>query len=194
VPSGVYAAGGVEERFTCAPGPAGWRLTASRSDGASFDVTVDRAGRPVRVELRAGSHVVRGGLVGRDRLGWVRDGVEASAVAVGFAGDGVGWWAVAGRALLPVLRTGTPLRRRVVRVSGPSLAALTVEERWELLGVQVHEGLPVAALRVTDLGTGEAVSLHLAGDVVVAGDGVELLSLETPPSLDVLPVSDAGAG
>jgi hypothetical protein len=72
-------------------------------------------------------------------------------------------------------------------VSGTSLSALTVLWRWRRGATSSYETetepLPVTEYEITDLSTGEAESLYLAGDVAVAAPGVELTDLESPPNL-----------
>ncbi|HMA47156.1 MAG TPA: hypothetical protein VKP11_08160, partial [Frankiaceae bacterium] len=77
------------ERFSCAPGPGGWRYMGERSDSGSghptggVDLTLDGSGRQVRVEVRAGGWVLRGGVVG-PRGRWAR--LPGSAAWAGPAG------------------------------------------------------------------------------------------------------------
>lgn len=62
-----------EERFSCAPGPAGWRYVSKTyaPDGSTLgtvDLTLDSRSRPLRMELRSGGWQVRGS-GGRGGLG-----------------------------------------------------------------------------------------------------------------------------
>ena len=190
MPTGTYElAGGVVERFSCAPGPAGWRYVASASDGARIDLTVDGGGRQVRVELAAGGWTLRGGVAGPS-VSWVRHGagaeaMERSAEAAGFAGRSPAFWVAAVRRLR--LTAGARSRLRLVEVTGPALATRVVEQGWELAGVTSHATelgtLSVGRYRIADLETGEVAEVHVAGDVVLAAPGVELGSLDSPPSL-----------
>ena len=180
------------ERFSCAPGPAGWRYTASAhepSTGAArgrVDVTVDSRWRPVRVELRAGGWWLRGGHAGREVL-WVRGGDQAqehAAEALGFGGASPAFLISTGRALR--LDVGASASVALVAVTGDVLATRTVRQRWSLLEVAEHatdlRPLRVEKFEVADLDTGSVAEVHLAGDVVLAAPGVELLTLDGPPT------------
>ena len=190
MPTGTYElAGGVVERFSCAPGPAGWRYVAAASDGVRLDLTLDGGGRQVRVEVAAGGWTLRGGVAGPS-VAWFRHGVgsapaEQSAEAAGFAGRSPGFWIAAARRVR--LSPGARARLRVVEVTCPALATRVVEQGWELAGVASYATdtgpLPVGRYRVADLETGEVAEVHVAGDVVLAAPGVELGSLGSPPSL-----------
>lgn len=184
MPTGTYElADGVVERFSCAPGPSGWRYVGSSTAGG-VDVTLDGGGRQVRVSLSAGGRELRGGVAGPETV-WVRDGVERSAPAAGFAGASPAFLVAAVRLLR--LRPGSRARLRLVSVVGPALATRVVEQGWELVSVTSHRTetgpLPVGSYRVADLETGETGQVHVAGDVVLAAPGVELTGLESPPNV-----------
>ncbi len=177
MPRGTYElTDGVIERFSCAPGPAGWRYVGSSSDGNRVDVTLDGGGRQARVELAAGAV-------------WVRssgtEAAERSELAAGFAGDSPAFLVAATRLLR--LQPGSRARLRLVSVAGNALATRVVEQGWELVGVASHDTgsgpLPVGRYRVAHLETGEVGEVYVAGDVVLAAPGVELGSLDSPPSL-----------
>lgn len=190
MPAGTYLHldEGLEERFRCAPGPGGWRYTSTRSDGVRVDLVVDARWRQIRVEVVTPGWWVRGGVTGRE-LAWVRGGGETGAEhaerASGFLHDSPGFLVAVARSL--ELGEGAQTDVRLVRLSGPSLSALTALWRWRLAGTSAHATdagpLPVAEYEVTDLSTGEAESVHLAGDVVLAAPGIELTALESPPNL-----------
>jgi hypothetical protein len=173
VPRGTYVHldDKVEERFQCAPGVGGWRYVGERSDGLRTDLTVDSRWRQIRVQVGSGDLLIRGGLVGRDLL-WVRGGVEHSAKAAGFLGDSPGFLVAVARSLR--LDPGEYADVRLVRLTGPALAALTITQRWRYAEATEY---------VTDLATGETAAVHLAGDVVLAAPGIELTELESPPNL-----------
>ena len=189
MPTGTYElAGGAVESFSCAAGPAGWRYVGTGASGR-VDVTLDGAGRQVRVELAAGGWTLRGGVAGRE-VAWVRAGAgsepaERSAEAAGFAGASPAFLVAAVRLLR--LRPGSRARLRLVAVTGAALATRVVEQGWELVGVTSHPTetgpLPVGRYRVADLETGEVGEVHVAGDVVLAAPGVELARLESAPTL-----------
>lgn len=188
-----------EERFSCAPGPSGWRYTAQtfgidgNPDG-SIDLTLDSRSRPLRLELRRTGWQVRGGAL--DGLTWVRshsadtDGThtrEGSDRAHAFAGRSPAFLIATARLLR--LRPGGSARLRVVSLTDPVLAPHTFDQGWTLDAIESHATdngpLDVEHYRVADLATGEEGLVHLAGDVVLAAPGVELEQLETPPSKTV---------
>ncbi|WP_067487126.1 hypothetical protein [Actinomadura hibisca] len=179
---------GVAETFQCAPGPGGWRYVGERADGVRTDLVVDSRWRQIRVEIVAPAWWARGGVTG-PAVAWVRgagdDAAGHDAPAKGFLGESPGFLVAVARSL--DLAEGAQADVRLVRLSGPNLAALTVAERWRLADVTAHDTdsgpLPVERYEVADLATGEIRSVHLAGDVVVDAPGVELTDLESPPNL-----------
>ncbi|MFL6128835.1 MAG: hypothetical protein ACJ73E_07200 [Mycobacteriales bacterium] len=188
MPSGTYRLVSGDEAFSCAPGPSGWRYVSSWP-GGRLDLTVDGGGRQVRVELASGGWLLRGGVSGPSTV-WVRSGAgspaeERSAAAAGFAGSSPGLLLAACRLLR--LSPGSRSRLRLVLVSGEALATRVVEQGWELVGVTSHPTelgpLPVGRYRVADLDTGDMGEVHVAGDVVLAAPGVQLVELSSPPSL-----------
>ncbi|GAA1955812.1 hypothetical protein [Kitasatospora viridis] len=185
-----------EERFSCAPGPAGWRYVAKSyaPDGAvlgSVDLTLDSRSRPLRMELRAGGWQVRGGAV--DGVAWVRTdaadpggaaAVEGHDRAHGFAGDSPAFLIATARLL--DLAEGAAARVRLVSFSGAALAPRTFDQGWTFAGTEEHPTdsgpLRVERYLVADLETGEQHEVHLAGDVVLSAPGIELESLDSPPN------------
>ncbi|MFD0685320.1 hypothetical protein [Actinomadura fibrosa] len=190
MPTGVYVHldDGLQERFQCAPGPGGWRYVGQRSDGVRLDLVVDARWRQIRVELVTPQWWIRGGLTGPE-LAWVRaageTGEEHHERAVGFLGDSPAFLVAIARSL--ALDEGEQADVRLVRLTGPSLAALTATWRWRLASTSLHETdtepLPVSSYEVTDLSTGEVSMVHLAGDVVLDAPNIELTELESPPNL-----------
>lgn len=191
------------ERFSCAPGPAGWRYLGAVSDASGqrplggVDVTVDARWRQVRVELSGGGWQLRGGVVG-DRCRWVRrpaTAEQAPTPASQPREDGQQAAAFVGRtpalivavARLPGLSTGETARLRLVEVSWPALAPMVVEQAWALLEVTEHATetapLPVERYEVSHLGTGHRATVHLAGDVVLDAPELELRELASPPNV-----------
>jgi len=201
VPTGRYLLvgpeGPVEERFSCAPGPVGWRYVGTRTEprdsaGAvtgSVDVTVDARWRPLRVEVCSGAHVVRAGLTAAG-LAWVRDGLEGAAAGAALAASSPALLVVRAH-LVALLAVGVSPVLRVLRLDGPALAPVDRAERWRLTEVVEHPTdlgpLPVQHWAVDDLMTGEQSHVHLAGDVVLAAEGpawaVTLEELDGPPNL-----------
>ncbi|WP_151774549.1 hypothetical protein [Streptomyces abyssomicinicus] len=183
-----------EEHFQCAPGPSGWRyvsqrLTPGGEHRGSVDVTLDDLGRPLRVELRAGGWQVRGAAL--DGVTWVRTdptgehAAEGNAPAHALTGASPAFLVATARLLRPH-RGDAPVRVRLVEFTDPVLAPLTVDRTWALTGSETHTTdsgpLVVDEYRVTDLGTGEQHTVHLAGDVVLAAPGIELDDLASPPT------------
>ncbi|MQA84012.1 MAG: hypothetical protein GEV03_05100 [Streptosporangiales bacterium] len=201
MPRGVYVhlEDGVREHFQCAPGPAGWRYVAELSvpdapDGAAgtagaIDLTVDSRWRQIRLVMRSGGWLARGGVAGHEVL-WLRareetgtETAEHAERAAGFVGRSPAFLVAVARML--ELEPGTGSDVRLVRLAEPALAALTVRERWVLAETTVHqtdiEPLRVERYEVADLATGEGRTIHLAGDVVLAAPGIELDDLDNPP-------------
>ena len=188
-----------EERFSCAPGPSGWRYTSQTfgTDGqpdGSVDLTLDALGRPLRLELRSGGWMIRAGLL--DGLSWVRshqddpeglDARDGNDRAHAFAGRSPALLIATARLLR--LTPGGSSRLRVVTFTDPVLAPRTFDQGWTLDGIESHPTdsgpLDVERYRVDDLATGDEGVVHLAGDVVLAAPGIELEQLETPPSRTV---------
>jgi hypothetical protein len=195
-----------EERFSCAPGPSGWRYVSQTFsvDGevdGSVDLTLDDRSRPLRLELRFNGWQVRGGLL--DGLSWVRshqDDPDGSVAREGqdrahaFTGRSPAFLVATARLL--GLSPGESSRVRVVALTDPVLAPRTFDQGWTLDGVETHGTdigpLVVERFRVADLATGEEGLVHLAGDVVLAAPGIELEQLETPPTRTVDPTGYAG--
>jgi hypothetical protein len=149
---------GAHEDFACGPIPDGWRYVS-----AALELTLDATGRQRRVEFRAGGRVLRGGVVGADTR-WVRDGVERSGPAAGFAGDSPALLLAATR-LVPA-EVGARVRLRLVLIAGAALATREVEQGWDRLGPDRY--------RMVALDTGESGEVRVAGDVVLSAPGVAL--------------------
>ncbi|MFK3735706.1 hypothetical protein ACI2LJ_36185 [Streptomyces sp. NPDC088090] len=183
-----------EEHFHCAPGPSGWRYVSQLTtpDGdhrGSVDLAVDELGRPIRLELHASSWQVRGAAL--DGVTWVRTdptgthATEGNVRAHAFTGTSPAFLIALTRLLR--LTPGAPETRvRLVALTDPVLAPLTVDQSWLLLGTETHPTdlgpLSVDAYQVSALDTGERHTVHIAGDVVLSAPGLELEDLDTPPS------------
>jgi hypothetical protein len=179
-----------------------------RESGRSVDLTLDGRGRPYRVEVASPDWVLRGGAAGTSLLWVRRPaaggptnssdptgppdptgpavpapgpvGFERSAVAHGFlAGSPAFWVALSRLVRLPV---GQGRRLRLVEVSWPALATRLLDLEWRHVEEVGHPAgaatLTVSRYDATPLDTGQVRTVHLAGEVVVAADGVELLELE----------------
>lgn len=191
-----------DERFSCAPGPAGWRYvsTTHTADGhqdGAVDLTLDALGRPVRLQLRAGGWQVRGALL--DGLSWVRSHDEdttgahltdGSARAHAFTGRSPAFLLAIARMLRAApngLNPGAATRLRLVALTHPVLAPRTIDQGWTYEGSEAHATdngpLTVERFRVADLETGEESVVHMAGDVLLAAPGIELEELDGPPNL-----------
>jgi hypothetical protein len=125
VPRGLYSLRDQDgtvvayERFSCAPGPVGWRYNAQvlapdgRTPTGLVDVTTDASGLQIRVEVRVGGWVVRGGVADGETV-WARTGAsgedagEGTAPAAGFTGRSPGFLVAVAR--LMGLRAGTSSR------------------------------------------------------------------------------------
>lgn len=175
------------ERFTCASGPAGWRYSAAQLDRVGtpvgkVDLVVARGGVVARLELESGERRVRAGVVG-DEVVWSRDGREAGTPAVAVAGESPGLLVATARLL--ALEPDAPRRLGLLRIAGPALAGLAVEEGWVMTGVVPHDGVDVERFEVADLASGDRKVVHLVGDVVVGVEGerpVDLLELDGAPT------------
>jgi hypothetical protein len=189
VPSGVYRfADGRAERFSTVMAPAGWSYVGDNDDGSRVELTVDSRWRPVRCEVSTPRWRVRGGSLGR-QLMWVRSGVdggsaaEDAAEAAGFLAESPAFLVVLPRLLSLPLKGSAWVR--MVTLWQPLLAPLVVERGWTLEAVDDHETpsgpLVVERYRVDDRATGDHVTIHLAGDVVLDGPDVELEDLDGSP-------------
>jgi hypothetical protein len=183
------------ERFSCAPGPVGWRYNAhvlapdGRTPTGVVDVTTDASGLQIRVEVRAGGWVVRGGVADGETV-WVRtaasgeDAGQDTAPAAGFTGRSPGFLVAVARLLR--LHAGASSPVRLIALTEPALAPVPVEVAWSLTTVEEHPTqvgqLPVERYQTTDLANGQRAAVQLAGDVVLAATGVELDALDTPPT------------
>lgn len=183
------------EHFHCATGPSGWRyvsqITSPSGDHAgSVDLTLDALGRPVRMELHAGSWQVRGAAL--EGVTWVRTdptgehAQEGNAAAHSFTGASPAFLVATARLLRPA--AGAPaVRTRLVAFAPPVLAPRTLDQSWAMVASETHGTdngpLIVENYQVGELDTGERHEVHLAGDVVLAAPGTELEDLESPPSV-----------
>lgn len=183
------------EAFSCAPGPQGWRYVGDVADPdgvpmGRVDVTVDALWRQLRVEVRAGSWVVRGGTTGTEvvfvRLpaGELAPGEEQQAAAVAFTGRSPAFAVTTSRLL--ALDPMEKRRLRLLEVTEPSAGTRVVEQGWALVDVTEHdtetEPLVVRRYEVADLATGDRQVWSIAGDVVLEGPQVALVDLESPPN------------
>lgn len=183
-----------EEHFQCASGPSGWRYfsqitSPSGAHAGSVDLTLDELGRPIRLQLHASAWQVRGAAL--NGVTWVRTdptgqhAQEGNADAHSFTGASPAFLIATARLLRPA--AGDPATRvRLVAFEPPVLAPRTLDQSWAMLNTETHATdngpLVVENYQVSEVATGQATPVHLAGDVVLAAPGVELEELESPPS------------
>ena len=163
------------ERFSCAPGPLGWRYAATREDTVTgrrlgtVDLIVDTGGAALRLEVVRGPWVLRGGVVG-GRVLWRRGEEEHEDDAAGFAGTSPGLLVAAA-----LLARGEELRVALAEVDDAALGVRVVRRQWRPLGERTGSaGAPERGWLVADLDTGEGGEVWLAGDVVVEAPGCRL--------------------
>ncbi len=162
---GTYLLGDVEERFSCGPGPQGWRYTSRTSHDDTLDLTTDTHGAVRRMVAEFDGWEVRGGAVGDDVL-WVRGEQEHSAVAAGFTGDSPAFDLAVSRMLS--LEIGATTQLTLVELTGPVGAARTVLHGWART-TDPEDG--VQRFEVADLATAERWVVHVAEQVVVSREG-----------------------
>jgi len=191
MPRGVYVIAttdglGVREEFSCAPGPSGWRYVSSRSDGVGIDLTLQADGRPYRLEIRCGPETLRGGVAG-PTLMWSTALGAYETPAAAFVAPSPAFLVATARLLNGGRAMAGPLTLTLAEVTLPSLAVLTVRQRWYPAGHEEHETdlgpLQVQAWQVENPDTGSRQMVHLAGDVVVVADDITLVDLDGPPHL-----------
>lgn len=180
------------ERFSCAPGPEGWRYSAEIRSAehdaltGSVDVVVDASWRQLVVTLASGAVSLRGGVAG-DEAVWARTGPsevgDEAELAAGFVGVTAGLLVAVARHL--ALADGERASVALVRLSD-DLVAAPVEQDWTLTGVTTYptdlRPLEVERFDVHDRTRGDRWVLHLAGDVVLDAPGLALDALESPPT------------
>lgn len=173
-----------EESFRCAPGPIGWRYFAEISTSVpephreTVDLVVDSDWRPVRVRIDTGSHDL---LVSAsdDRLRGARDDEPLDLAW----NDDVDY-------LSPCFNVATANRLgRTADVEVVFFEPVTIEprtepQRYELLGEGTVD-TPVGTFtanqwRYTNLRTGFTRPVWIAGEVVVAYEGVFELNTYDP--------------
>ena len=136
----------------------------------------------IRVEVGAGGWVFRGGVAYGETV-WVRTRAsgEDTAPAAGFTGRSPAFL-VAVAHLLGLHAEGSSSVRLVALIE-PALAPVPVEVARSLTTVEEYPTevcpLPVERYETVDLASGQRATVHLAGDVVLAGTGVELDALDS---------------
>ncbi len=195
---------GRAEAFSCAPGRAGWRYVSDR-----LDLACDTEFRPVRfVVTAADGSTLRGGGArlddGTPLLVWAHpDGSEAErqeqhVVAQVLLTSSPGSWVAAVKAVVRSGRRDLVITSLTVDLSGEGVRTVRQQHRCHLVATSTHptdaDPLRVQEWHLVERESGQRRTLHLAGDVLVAADGVpqpgqsvEVAELESPPTLDRTP-------
>ena len=134
----------------------------TRDDGVRVELVL-AGSRLLRLEVRSGGWLLRGGVVGDEAI-WRRGDEERTERAHGFLGSSP--------AFVVALAALGPGRRRLVMVADSALATRVVDQQW----TQPHPG----SWHVDDLATGERAAWTLDDDVVTGGPDVELATLTRP--------------
>jgi len=178
MPSGLYrlSDGAATEQFRCAPGPMGWRYFSTVQDArgtTNVDLSVDAAWRPVRVRIQTPEHHLllsaRGSILDDEQL------------AVSLAGSAVDF----GSPCFPLAtarRLGTSGEIDAVVIDDETLQLSNETQRFEA-GDEEEIATPVGrfiarAWRNIAPRPHFSRALWIAGDVVVAGDGLELAAYD----------------
>lgn len=178
MPSGLYRLpDGGTEQFRCAPGPVGWRYfsTVQRDGGTTnVDLSVDASWRPVRVRIQTPEHHVllsaRGSILDNEPLD-----VSLDAVAVDFPSPCF--------PLATARHLGDGGEIDAVSLDPETLRPSTERHRFEA-GDDDEEIMTPVGRFVARIWRHIAPRPHfsralwIAGDVVVAGDGVELAAYD----------------
>jgi hypothetical protein len=176
------------EEFRCAPGPAGWRYFSTietvlpEPHREVIDLVVDGDWRPVRLRIDTGSHQLHL-LVQEDRLVGRRDG---EAIDLPFdARTELDYLSPAFNAVT-ANRLGGGGEFAVVYLEPFTCDPVLERQRYDLLD-EVEVETPVGRFaargwRYTSLRTGWTATFSVAGDVVVAYEGLfELSEYEAGP-------------
>lgn len=195
MPRGTYVVAGRSERFSCAPGPAGWRYTSP-----VLDLVCDHRFRCLRVQATTAAGAwVRGGRSVLDDatpvLLWTGSGDpsrERRARADAVLAPSPGTLVALTRSVAPPGASRAGRAVAAVRFDEPAMGGLSVRLQVSRDGADEHEGLLAERWHVDDLDAGTRTEVHLAGDVVLwavrRGSpeedpwDVELADLDSPPS------------
>jgi hypothetical protein len=199
MPSGTYAVLGEDgrpvgtEAFRCAPGPIGWRYVSDIhiADPVEHDETVDVAvdddWRPVRAVVRTGDHEAWLEATG-DHLTGVRDG---EPVELPWGPDHHLDYYTPATNLITTRRLDGTTEIDVVYLDPITIEPSMARQRYELLGDEEVE-TPVGWFdavrwRFTALDSGWSGHLWVAGDVVVAYEGLFDLTAYEPGATGPVP-------
>lgn len=183
------------EVFRCAPGPSGWRYASTIVTSSPepheevVDLVVDSRWRPVRLRIETGSHEVLLGPRG-DRLVGSRDG---QPVDVPFGPEVELDYLSPCFNAVTALRLGRTADIDVVYLRPVTCEPVVVRQRYELLG-QEEVDTPAGRFRATRwqytaLDSGWTRPLWVAGDVVVAYEGLFELAEYDPGSRGPFPLT-----
>jgi hypothetical protein len=173
------------EEFRCAPGPAGWRYFSEIQTGLPerhdeiVDLVVDAEWHPVRVRIATGSHEIELTASERSLTGWL-DG-EPAVLPWGRQMH-IDYLSPAFNAVT-ANRLDASAEIDVVYLAPVSCEPTVQRQRYELIGDD-ETATPVGRFqtrrwRYTTLDSGWTADLWVAGDVVVAYEGLfELESYE----------------
>ncbi len=177
MPSGLYRlAGGGTEQFRCAPGPMGWRYFSTVQDArgaTNVDLSVDSSWRPVRVRIQTPEHHLllsaRGSILDDEQLDVTLESDAADFGSPCFP-------------LAAARRLGGPGEIDVLVIDGSTLRVSAERQRFEA-GEDEEITTPVGrfvarAYRHIAPRPHLPRALWIAGDVVVAGDGLELTAYD----------------
>jgi hypothetical protein len=192
MPSGRYAVLGDDgdpvgtEDFRCAPGPAGWRYfaeidtTEHGPHHETVDVVVDDAWLPVRLRVDSGAHDLLLEAAG-DAISGFRDRVP---VRFAWGPEAHLDYLTPATNLITTRRLSGTSEIDVLFVEPYTLEARATRQRYERLGEEPAE-TPVGRFdttrwRFTAMDTGWTGDLWVAGDVVVAYEGIFRLESYEP--------------
>ena len=179
MPSGLYRlSDGGTEQFRCAPGPMGWRYFSTVQDArgaTNVDLSVDAGWRPVRVRIQTPQHhlllTARGSILDDEPLDVTFD---PETQTVDFPSPCF--------PLATVRRVGASDEIGVISLDPETLQPSTEQHRYET-GDDEEIATPVGrfvarAYRHIAPRPHFSRALWIAGDVVIAGDGLELAAYD----------------
>lgn len=180
MPSGLYrlAGGTGTEQFRCAPGPMGWRYFSTVQDGrgtTNVDLSVDAGWRPVRVRIQTPEHhlilTARGSILDDEQLDAAFD---PETQTVDFPSPCF--------PLATARRLGASGEIEAISLDPETLLTSTEVHRYEA-GDEEVISTPVGrfgarAWRHVAPRPRFSRALWIAGDVIIAGDNLELTAYD----------------
>jgi hypothetical protein len=188
MPSGLYrlfdadGAPAGTEQFRCAPGPMGWRYFSTVQDArgvSNVDLSVDASWRPVRVRIQTPEHHLLVSARARQFVGILDDEhLELPFDQATMTAD----YPSPCFPLVTALRLGSTAEIEAVAFDADTLRAQVEHHRYEA-GDSEEVPTPVgrfAARAWRHIAPRPRFSraLWVAGDVIVAGDGLELAAYD----------------